>query len=169
MKSNVRGQAALEFMMTYGWAILVVLAAIGALSYFGVLNPSRFTPDTCLASAPFSCPGKPVVSATAGTILFSVVNGQGYSINLTDNVKLSGGLNCTGAAVPVAICSQGTTNCYSNDSYLIASGQGVTVSITGCTFTNVNIVKGDATFNYTNPDSKLPEQILVSVTAKPRA
>lgn len=34
-----KGQAAIEFLMTYGWAILVVLAAIGALFYFGVLGP----------------------------------------------------------------------------------------------------------------------------------
>lgn len=28
--------------MTYGWAILVVLAAIAALAYFGVLSPDKF-------------------------------------------------------------------------------------------------------------------------------
>lgn len=28
----------LEFLMTYGWAILVVLAAIGALAYTGSLD-----------------------------------------------------------------------------------------------------------------------------------
>lgn len=39
MERNRKGQAAMEFLMTYGWAILVVLAAIGALAYFGVLSP----------------------------------------------------------------------------------------------------------------------------------
>ena len=34
-----KSQAAMEFLMTYGWAILVVLVAIGALAYFGVLSP----------------------------------------------------------------------------------------------------------------------------------
>jgi len=29
-----KSQAAMEFLMTYGWAILVVLVAIGALAYF---------------------------------------------------------------------------------------------------------------------------------------
>ncbi|HGJ67134.1 TPA: hypothetical protein ENS27_17370 [bacterium] len=42
-----KAQAALEFLMTYGWAIMVVLAAIGALAYFGVLSPSNFLPDQC--------------------------------------------------------------------------------------------------------------------------
>ena len=44
-----KAQAALEFLMTYGWAILVVLAAIGALAYFGVLSPSNFLPSKCTA------------------------------------------------------------------------------------------------------------------------
>lgn len=35
---NKKSQAAMEFLMTYGWAILVVLAAIAALAYFGVLK-----------------------------------------------------------------------------------------------------------------------------------
>jgi len=34
-----KGQAAMEFLMTYGWTVLVVLAAIGVLAYFGVLSP----------------------------------------------------------------------------------------------------------------------------------
>ena len=42
-----KGQAAMEFLMTYGWAILVVLVAIGALAYFGVLSPDRFLPERC--------------------------------------------------------------------------------------------------------------------------
>ena len=38
------GQVAFEFLMTYGLAILVVLICIGALAYFGMLNPERFKP-----------------------------------------------------------------------------------------------------------------------------
>lgn len=32
-----KGQAVMEWLMTYGWAILVVLVAIGALVYFEVI------------------------------------------------------------------------------------------------------------------------------------
>ena len=48
---NKKGQAAMEFLMTYGWAILVVLIAIGALSYFGVLSPEKFLPEKCVISS----------------------------------------------------------------------------------------------------------------------
>lgn len=37
-KMNKKGQAALEFLTTYGWAFLVILVMIGGLSYFGVLD-----------------------------------------------------------------------------------------------------------------------------------
>ena len=42
-----KAQAAMEFLMTYGWAILVVLIVIGALAYFGVLNPQNLLPEKC--------------------------------------------------------------------------------------------------------------------------
>ena len=40
---NKKSQAALEFLMTYGLAIIVVLIAIGALAYFGILSPCKFS------------------------------------------------------------------------------------------------------------------------------
>ncbi len=50
-----RGQAALEFLTTYAWAFLVILIAIGALAYFGVMNPQQFIPERCTFSSEFGC------------------------------------------------------------------------------------------------------------------
>ena len=50
-----RGQAALEFLTTYGWAFLVILVMIGALAYFGVLNPKNFLPSRCTFSPEVDC------------------------------------------------------------------------------------------------------------------
>lgn len=50
-----KAQAAMEFLITYGWAILVVLAAIGALAHFGVLAPSKFLPEKCTLPAGIYC------------------------------------------------------------------------------------------------------------------
>ena len=172
MYKSSKGQAALEFMMTYGWAILVVLAAIGALSYFGVLNPSRFTPDTCLASAGFACPGKPIMGGSAtvqnsGTIAFSVVNGLGYQITLdTTKIAFKTLTNCN-----VIMCDQGFTSGASCTNSTITTkavndGSGITAYLTACDFSKVQVVKGEVLFNYTNTQSGLVETLIVSVTGK---
>ncbi len=50
-----KSQAAMEFLMTYGWAILVVLAAIAALAYFGVLSPEKFLGEKCILEPGLAC------------------------------------------------------------------------------------------------------------------
>jgi hypothetical protein len=53
---NKRSQAALEFMMSYGWAILVVLISIGVLTAFGILDPSLyFIGNKCKIHGSFYC------------------------------------------------------------------------------------------------------------------
>jgi len=47
-ESSHSGQAALEFLMSYGWAILAVIAGIFALAYFGVLDLDKFLPHKLL-------------------------------------------------------------------------------------------------------------------------
>ncbi|MEK6847034.1 MAG: hypothetical protein AABY16_02610, partial [Nanoarchaeota archaeon] len=48
-----KGQAAMEFLMTYGWAILAAIVAIGVLAYFGVFSPGRITGNTVVINNPF--------------------------------------------------------------------------------------------------------------------
>ena len=54
-RKDKKGQAAMEFLMTYGWAILVVLAAVAALAYFGVLSPDRFMTEKCTMPSGIAC------------------------------------------------------------------------------------------------------------------
>ena len=68
IKNNKKqGQAALEFLTTYGWAFLVILVMIGALAYFGVLDPSNFVADRCVMGNPLSCEGQNYVITNDGT------------------------------------------------------------------------------------------------------
>mgnify|MGYP006435488675 CR=1 FL=1 len=88
-----KGQAAMEFLMTYGWAILVVLAAIGALAYFGVLNPGQLLPDKCTFPASFDCVDKPVVNFDTGIVQLAIRNDVGYPID-TIGGTLTGDGDC---------------------------------------------------------------------------
>lgn len=77
-----RGQAALEFLSTYGFAFLLILVMIGALSYFGVLNPKGLIPDRCITQAEFSCFDDRVQTNTgAGALSLVLINNVGTAIN----------------------------------------------------------------------------------------
>ena len=48
-----KGQAAMEFLMTYGWAILAAVIAIGVLAYFGVFSPGKYVTGNAVVNPPF--------------------------------------------------------------------------------------------------------------------
>jgi hypothetical protein len=72
-----KSQVALEFLMTYGWAILIVMVALGSLAYFGVLNPSRVLPERCIFGNGLTCQDSLLTSDAAN---ISLLNGMGQSI-----------------------------------------------------------------------------------------
>ena len=81
IRMNKKAQAALEFIMTYGWAILVVLVAVGALAYFGVLSPDRFLPNKCTMQPGIACVDH---KATADQLQVILQNGLGFDITVTE-------------------------------------------------------------------------------------
>ncbi len=87
-----KGQAAMEFLMTYGWAILVVLAAIGALAYFGVLNPSNLMPAQCKLGSGFDCSEFKV---TVNNVQINLLNNIGYDLkDVTLTMNGTSGSDC---------------------------------------------------------------------------
>ncbi|MGE0792893.1 MAG: hypothetical protein AB7V77_01790 [Candidatus Woesearchaeota archaeon] len=40
--ANKKGQAAMEFLTTYGWAFLIIIVAVAGLFYFGVFDTSKY-------------------------------------------------------------------------------------------------------------------------------
>jgi hypothetical protein len=47
MIANKRGQAAIEFLTTYGWALLVIAIVLVALSWLGVFSPQNVIQEYC--------------------------------------------------------------------------------------------------------------------------
>jgi hypothetical protein len=96
MNSNAllkkRGQAALEFIMTYGWAMMVVLVAIGAMSYFGFTNPQKLLPDKCTFGNGLICQDSQI---TPTSVKVSLYNGLGKTIYSVGAAPDGFGATCT--------------------------------------------------------------------------
>lgn len=136
-----KGQAAMEFLMTYGWAILVVLAAIGALAYLGVLSPEKFVGSRCVMGDPFTCNDALFLGEDTNVTLV-VVAGREALITDIDLESLSGSTvqTCTdtdGAVVkfqnqstqPIAAATPLTVGSGTAYTFIILCNSGVDVPV----------------------------------------
>ncbi len=142
-----KAQAAMEFLMTYGWAILVVLVAIGALAYFGVLNPSRFLPSSCTLIPGLSCDEHKATSAGATLI---IRNGMGSNVAI-DTITLTG---------------TGVSGCTAQSGSIV-DGATATFTIPCSTFPSSGTrVKADIDLDYTLSGSTLGHNVTGSLVTK---
>ncbi|MGC8851252.1 MAG: hypothetical protein ACP5O3_03445 [Candidatus Micrarchaeia archaeon] len=94
MRKNERGQQALEYLVTYGWAILVIVIIAAVLWYFGVFNPSKWAAEKqCGGFSSFSC-NEFKLSASA-----SNASGTGFSVIVLGNKQGRAVSNVTLVAV----------------------------------------------------------------------
>jgi hypothetical protein len=98
-----RAQAAMEFLMTYGWAILIILVAIAALAYFGVLNPTRYVADICTLPVPMACRDFSVSESNGLQIVF--VNGDAEEITITQIEATAEGYECDSGVITETVAS----------------------------------------------------------------
>ena len=137
-----KSQAAMEFLMTYGWAILVVLVAIGALAYFGVLSPDKFLPAKCTLPAGIACTDFKV---TATDIDIVLRNGMGF--------------DATGVTVAVSGCTVSSSASLNN-------GQQLKFTASSCLLTVGSKFSGEVNVTYTNADSGLTHKVQGSITGR---
>ena len=80
-KSFKRGQAAMEYLMTYGWAILIVLAVMAVLVY--LVRPQKI--ETCNIGLPFQCDPTFASVTTGGnlTVRLSNTGSTGFTVTGT--------------------------------------------------------------------------------------
>ena len=146
MKSTVnskKSQAAMEFLMTYGWAILVVLAAIAALAYFGVLSPEKFLPEKCIIAPGLACV-QHKVEPTTTTLIIS--NGFGRTITIT--------------SLQVGSCSGTFTT-------TMSSGTESTFTLSSCNNGNSkDAFKGDIKLAYTDVSYNITKTVHGNLATK---
>jgi hypothetical protein len=144
-KKRVKGQAAIEFLMTYGWAILAATIAVGFLGYFGIFNQNSFNNPVGILNNPFYLNAW---SLTDSKIDLEIRN-SGYEDNSIEGVTISfdGG------------------QCTNSSSISIPSGSTKVVSIPCDLQVNSNF-KGDISVTYKKSSSNLQQSTQGSIRSK---
>ena len=77
-----KGQSALEYLMTYGWAILIIIIVGGVLYYYGVFSPGKLVGESKVGFSKVQLDTW-TVDATNDQLLFILENRAGKEINIT--------------------------------------------------------------------------------------
>jgi hypothetical protein len=137
---TTKGQAAMEFLMTYGWAILAAIIVIGILGYLG-FSSGILSPSASIARAPFHLN---VANVNTSTVNLELKNNGADDVSIY-SVAVSGCGTYTG--VPDALAAGAM------DVYNIVCA----APLTGTTF------KGDLIITYRKPNSQLDSKSTGSV------
>jgi len=94
---HLKGQAAMEYLMTYGWAILLLVIVLGVLFASGIFTPSQFVREECSFTPDLTCLSAQLIdSGPETTLILRVKNNFGYPIKLnkitytTEDLRVSG-------------------------------------------------------------------------------
>ena len=145
-----KAQSAMEYLMTYGWAILILGIAIAVLYSLGLFSPSSFVTSSCIFPADFSCLSG--VLATNGLFSINLEQSTASNINLT-------AIGCNNLGQTTNMVS------YSPQKYLLI---GSNISLSTLCYSNFtvytanpgSIYEGYLVMNYTDLQTGFPHTVI---------
>jgi hypothetical protein len=104
---NSKAQSAMEYLMTYGWAILIIAVVLGALFSLGVFSSTSLIGTACVATPGYLCQ-TPILSHATGGLSF--VFGQSTGATLYNiSIACSATANSLGyPQIPLGLTSAAT-------------------------------------------------------------
>lgn len=151
LKNSRRGQAAMEFLMTYGWAILAVTLSIAALAYFGILSPDKFFPGHCDMSGGISCPE------------YKISEANGIEISLQNNF----GTGATISSVTVT-CTSGCVGVENVPVNTVLENGGITgMTIFPVTVPSEGKIKADVVVVYKREEDQIDHTVSGEISGTP--
>ena len=142
-KRKTRGQAAMEFLLTYGWAVLAMIISLGVLGYY--MTGFNFSSSPLVLSSPFY-----VIASQLNAVNI-------YSIEVQNNGDKTASIS------KFEVKSGDTTLCPNTiaQSINIQPGKSAVLS----TICSSNQVRGDAKITYVNAGSQLTQISTGTVSA----
>ena len=142
-----KGQAAMEFLMTYGWAILAAIIVIAVLAVY--FRPSQLSPSSVIVTAPFYGVGT-TLSTTQVQVEVRNNGGEQLDLDATTPASLTFNSPSGGACSSVAVI--GTDPIPAGGSVVLSFGT------CGTTLPSGSTVNADLTVFYTRTGSTLTLQ-----------
>jgi hypothetical protein len=90
-----KAQSAMEYLMTYGWAILIIAVVLAALYSLGIFTGSSLAGASCIASPGYYCQN--IALNSAGLLSFTFGQNTGTQIY---NIQLACGATATTGGEP---------------------------------------------------------------------
>jgi hypothetical protein len=88
----LRGQAAIEYLTTYGWAILALVIVFAALISSGALTPNYLVSEECSFGTNFQCHDAVFNDASKSSMNIQLFNGFPYKIKVVSfNISMQDG------------------------------------------------------------------------------
>jgi hypothetical protein len=159
-----KGQAAMEFLMTYGWAILVVITAVGTLAYFGLLNPSNLVSDVCQSTPGMICIDKPFLDSDLNQVNFAMRNAFPEIVEIKD-VEAGSNNECGVISNVILIEEDDTEHTLIDNNVTINPGKVFRIKL-DCGNDLDGLVKTDFRIIYDSTKSTLEHSTYVSIIAK---
>jgi len=179
-----RAQAAMEYLITYGWAVLIMLVVVGVLFYLGIFNPRTIA--ACSFQTPgFTCYAYKIASFAGNT----TTNTSGLILDLGQatghDIKILG-INCTAmeswtvtdfnasgypANMPVSI----NNSIVSTGSHKMINGTSTTPSTIPCykldgsmlvTSDVLSYYKGKIYIHYVDTDTNFDHKVIGDLSGK---
>ena len=147
---NKRSQSALEYMMTYGWAILIIVIVAVVLYSMGIFSPSSFLSFSGITGLSGFQPAS-AACASNGQMIVKLSNSLGYQVSINSiNVTTSSGVSVTQP-------ESATLNPGQTQEFIVF---GICPKTSGSSFSDT------ITVTYTEPSQPIPGPYSLSGTAK---
>jgi hypothetical protein len=158
-----KAQSAMEYLMTYGWAILIIAVVLGALFSLGVFSGTGILGTACIARSDYLCQN-PVYTHVGANIIVTVGQSTGTNWASANFMFVPQG-QASSSGVPATLTPFGFTSNLGNTLFSsgFTSGQSsaITLPVNGVSGTTINVgtpatgaiwaqytIAGSSTFQY---------------------
>ncbi|MCX6777414.1 MAG: hypothetical protein NT157_00840 [Candidatus Micrarchaeota archaeon] len=130
ISKSMRGQSAFEYLMTHGWAVLILAAALAAIYATGVFSPSNYARQECFFQPDLECRSYYLKVEDSPppyyTLKLTLNNGLGFDVLAKEINLTTDGVGRPGSYTWTFVCGPGV--CSAGDG-LVKSGEELELTL----------------------------------------